>query len=271
MQAGEFPEIDTSVPHVARTYDYLLGGTTNFEVDREFTERVSAIFPGGIDAGRAHARSNRRFLGRAVRFLAGQAGMRQFLDIGSGIPTEDNVHEVAQRVAPESRVVYVDNDPIVLAHAHQILDSTPEGATKFLFKDLRDPEGILAEGAAVLDLDQPVAVMLISLLHSVGPEDDPYGVVSRLLDGVPSGSYLVISHTSSEITAEAAELIQQLNETLPVSVTDRSRAEVARFFDGLELVDPGVVQIDEWRPDGDVPEVPGGYPTPYFVGVGRKP
>lgn len=272
MAAGEpFPEIDTTVPQVARTYDYLLGGTTNFEVDREFTERVSAIFPGGIEAGRAHVRANRRFLGRVVRYLVNEAGIRQFLDIGSGIPTEDNVHEVAQREAPESKVVYVDKDPIVLAHAHQLLDSTDEGATAFLFQDLRDPESILAEATETLDLTEPVAVMLISLLHSVGDEEDAYGIVARLTEAVPPGSYLAISHLSSEIAAEAAELIEQLNRTLPVSVVDRSREQVSQFFERLELVDPGVVQIDGWHPEGETPDVPGGSLTPWYGAVGRKP
>lgn len=267
----KLPEIDTTVPHVARTYDYLLGGTTNFEVDREFTERVSAVFPGGIEAGRAHARSNRRFLGRTVRHLMTEVGIRQFLDIGSGLPTQDNVHQVAQGLAPESRIVYADNDPIVLAHAHQLLESTDEGATAFLFADLREPDKLLAAAAETLDFDRPVAVMLFALLHSVGDSDDPYGVVGRLTEAAPPGSCLAISHVSSEITPEAAELVDQLNRTLPVEVVDRNRAQIARFFDGLELIEPGVTQIDEWRPQGETPELPDGPPTPWYGAVGRKP
>lgn len=266
-----FPEIDTTVPHVARTYDYLLGGTTNFEVDREFTERVSTVFPGGIAAGRAHVRGNRRFLRRVVRHLAAEVGVNQFLDIGSGLPTEDNVHEVAQAVAPDSRIVYVDNDSIVLAHAHQLLKSTAEGETAFLLEDLRNPDRILTAAAQTLDLDRPVAIMLISVLHSVGDSDDPYEVVGRLLDAVPPGSYLAISHLSSEIAPEAAELIDQLNRTLPVDVTDRGRAQVARFFEDLELIEPGITHIDDWRPEGETPELPDGPPTPWYGAVGRKP
>jgi hypothetical protein len=265
------PKIDTSVPHVARAYDYLLGGTANFAVDREQAEAASAVYPGGIEAGRANVQANREFLKRVVRHLAREAGVRQFLDIGSGLPTRENVHEVAQRATPGARVVYVDNDPIVLAHAEELLRETASGTTTFLWKDLRDPDGILADAAATLDLTEPVAVMLISLLHSVRDDDDPYGIVARLMDAVAPGSYLAISHMSSDITPETADLIRVLNQALAEPVVDRSQEQIARFLDGLDLLDPGVVQIDQWRPQGEAPAVPGGARPPWFGAVAAKP
>jgi hypothetical protein len=175
----EWAEIDTSVAHVARVYDYLLGGTDNFKVDRDAAERAYAAWPGGLDGVRADARAHRALLGRMVRYLAGEAGIRQFLDIGTGIPKENNVHEVAQRTAPESRIVYVDRDPIVLAHAHKLLRSTPEGATAYIYGDLHEPEGILREATETLDFSQPVAVMLFGILHFFDEQDDPSGIVTQ--------------------------------------------------------------------------------------------
>lgn len=264
------PEIDTSVPHVARGYDYLVGGENYFEVDRQAVEEAFAAYPGGVDAARANVRANRRFLVRTVNFLV-EAGIRQFLDIGTGIPSVDYVHKAAQRAAPECRIVYVDHDPVVLALSHELLQSTEEGATAFLFKDLRDPDGILAEAAETLDLTEPVAILLISLLHAISDDDGPHEIVDRLLDAMPSGSYLAISHLSSEVTPEAAELIRRSDEMLPEPVVDRNQAQIALFFDGLDLVDPGVVQICQWRPEGEGEVVPGGTLPPWYGGVGRKP
>jgi hypothetical protein len=263
--------IDSRVPSVARIYDYLLGGSTYFEVDRETCERVSAQYPGGIEAGRIHVRANRRFLGRAVRYLVTKAGIRQFLDLGSGLPSEGNVHTLAQDLAPEARVVYVDNDTVVLAHAQDMLRGAPEGSTTFLYQDLRNVEQVLAGAAETLDLEQPVAVMMVSVLHGIAEDQDPYGIVARLFEALPSGSHLVVSHLSSEITPEAGGLVERLTTHLPEPLADRSQAQVARLFDGLELVPPGVVQIDRWRPAGRTPAVPGGKPCPWYGAMGRKP
>lgn len=270
------PEIDTSIAHAARVYDYLVGGSTNFAADRQAAEHAFAAFPGGVDGARANARANRAFLRDAVSYLAAQAGIRQFLDIGTGIPTEGNVHQVAQQVAPESRIVYVDHDPIVLAHAHTLLKGTPEGVTAYVDSDLRDPERIVHEAADTLDFTKPVALVLVSILHMIGDGDDPYGIVSQLLDSAPAGSYLVLAHMASDIEPEAmAELTRRL-EADPMEVVPalRGHAEVSRFFDGLELVEPGVVHIDSWRRNdtgtepGTTP--PGEMVTPFYCAVGRK-
>jgi S-adenosyl methyltransferase len=212
-------------------------------------------------------RANRAFLGRVVRYLAGEAGVGQFLDIGTGLPTADNTHEVAQQVAPESRIVYVDNDPIVLSHARALLTSTPAGATAYVDADLRDTDKVLAGAAATLDLSQPVAVMLLMILQYVPDTDDPWGTVARLLDAVPAGSYLVVSDTAADIEAEAvAESARRYNQRLgSVQQTRRTRAEFGRFFQGLDLVDPGVVPLPEWRAMAS--------PThhiPAYAAVGRK-
>ena len=266
----EWPgEIDTTVAHAARVYDFVLGGVANFEVDRVAAEQAAAVHPGGRDT----MRSNRAFLVRAVSYLVGEAGIRQFLDIGSGIPNGTSVHAAAQGTAPECRIVYVDRDPVVLAHAHQ-LTSTPDGAVDYLQGDLRDPNSILERASETLDFSQPVAVVLVGILHFFPPADDPYGIVSRLLEAVPSGSYLVICHLASDIHAEEmAEVARRFNETTNETWFLRSNADVARFFDGLHLVAPGVVQVDHWRPhDGREPAVPReGRVNPLHVGVARKP
>jgi S-adenosyl methyltransferase len=264
---SEFAEINTGVAHVARVYDYLLGGVTNFAVDREAAEHVTAG-SGGVETSRRYVQANRRFLGRAVRYLAAEAGIRQFLDLGAGIPTENNVHQVAQDVAPDSRIVYVDDDPIVLAHAHQLLTSSPEGATTFFQQDLRKHEAVLARASSTIDLSQPVAVMLVSMLHLFPDAEDPYGIVPPYMAAVPSGSYLVISHLASESEEmnKLGEAVED-NPTTNYTLTMRSHDDVARFFDGLELVDPGVVLVDDWHPD---PDEPGG-DTPFHGGVARKP
>ncbi|HEY5986840.1 MAG TPA: SAM-dependent methyltransferase [Streptosporangiaceae bacterium] len=264
---GAPAEIDTSVASPARIYDYWLGGEDNFPADQEAAEQVIEVFPGIIPGVRA----NRAFLGRAVRYLAGEAGVRQFLDIGTGLPTANNTHEVAQEVAPESRIVYVDNDPIVLVQARALLASTPQGATNYIEADLRDPDKILQDAAATLDFSKPVAITLLMILMLIQDAEDPYGIVKRLLDAVPSGGYLVISHPAGDVDAgEIAEAYERLNERMGATQgTLRSYAEVGRFFDGLEMVEPGLVQLHRWRPapgdaglDRDVPA---------YAGVGRKP
>jgi trans-aconitate methyltransferase len=258
------PDIDTSVAHQARVYNYLLGGKDNFAADREVGDKAMQVYP-DLAIG---TRANRAFLGRAVRFLAGEAGIRQFLDIGTGIPSANNTHEVAQAVAPESRVVYVDNDPIVLAHARALLTSAPEGRTAYLDADANDPDTILARAARTLDFSRPVAITLLMILQVI---KDPYALTSRLLRAVSAGSYLAISIPASDILQPEAqaEVTRRLNEGIPgITVTLRSHAEVTRFFDGLELLEPGVVPVNHWRPG------PGG-PDPArelaaYAAVGRK-
>jgi hypothetical protein len=267
--------IDTTVAHPARVYDYLLGGTDNFAVDREAAELHAAANPGGIDAVRADIRANRGFLVRAVRHLAGELGVRQFLDIGTGVPNADNVHAVAHQTAPDSRIVYVDNDPLVLAHAHSLLRDTPTGSTAYIAADLRQPDDILKQAAATLDFTLPMAIMLIAILHFDLQDDDPYRIVARLVDAAPPGSYLVISHLTQdiqpEVMAKLAEVVES-NPSMDYRFVMRSRTEVARFFDGLELAEPGIVPVEDWRPDGPRPTRPPGVGEPPFYGaVGRKP
>ena len=242
--AGEDVGLDTSVPHIARVYDYWLGGKDNFAADRAAAEQVIAAFPDIL----ASVRAQRAFLGRAVHYLVTEAGLRQFLDIGTGLPSANNTHEVAQWAVPESRVVYVDNDPIVLLHAQALLTSSPEGATAYVDADLRDTGKILAEAGQVLDLNQPVAVMLLGVLHCVPDQDDPAGLVSRLMDAVAPGSYLTISHPASDISTEQmATSMRRYNEQAAAPLTARSHAEVSRFFASLDLVEPGLVQLHRWR------------------------
>jgi S-adenosyl methyltransferase len=256
-------ELDTGVAHPARVYDYWLGGKDNFAADREAGERVIAAQPAILHGVRA----NRAFLGRAVRYLTAEAGIAQFLDLGTGIPAANNTHEVAQAEVPSPRVVYVDNDPIVLAHARALLTST-RGNTSYIDADVRDTSAILRAAGRTLDFREPVAVMLLMILHLIPDSDDPYGIVERLLDAVPSGSYLVLSHPASDIdTAAAARATQRYNKLVATPQTRRSRAEVTRFFDGLDLLEPGVVQTDQWRPEPGAD--PGGR-APGYAAVGRK-
>ena len=263
-QGGQLSEIDTSVPHIARVYDYWLGGKDNFAPDRAAAEAAMREDPNVVEG----VRGNRAFLARAVRYLAGQAGVRQFLDIGTGIPAADNTHEVAQDVAPECRVVYVDNDPIVLSHARALLTSEPGGATAYLDQDLRNVAEIIRAAAGTLDFTEPVAVMLIGILHCIPDEDDPAGVIRQLMDAVPPGSYLAISHPADDINSPGVgRLASRLNELMPVKLRFRARAEVARFFDGLELVEPGLVRAPEWRPDSDADL---DNPAAVWAGVARK-
>jgi len=262
---GESAPFDTSVAHVARVYNYWLGGKDYFAADRAAGEQAIKAFPDIV----LSARANRAFLARAVRFLAGEAGIRQFLDIGTGIPSANNTHEVAQSVAPDSRIVYVDNDPIVLTHARALLTSDPAGGTDYIDADLREPEQILARAAQLLDYDRPVAVMLMAILQHLHEEDDPYQVVATLMGAMPPGSYLALSHPAKDIDAEAmAKMAESLNKMMAEKVTFRDRPAVARFFDGLELIPPGMVQASKWRPATDAEAAS---PPALWAGVARKP
>ena len=243
----EIPLINTRQPHAARVYDYWLGGKDNFAADRELAERSLEAAPELRDI----ARENRKFLQRAVRALAGR-GIRQFLDIGTGIPTKGNTHEVAQSVIPEARVVYVDNDPIVLAHSRALLTGTAEGRIAVIQEDLRRPAAILdnPEVRDTLDFAEPMAVMLVSVLQFIPDSDDPAAIVARLCAGAVSGSCLVISHPTNDFRAEAVQQVQASYNQAKVSATARSKAEIARFFGDVELLDPGLARIPLWRPEG---------------------
>lgn len=264
-------DVDISRPRPARLLDYLAGGEGNFAVDREAADYLSSALPGGIDTARANVQAVEAFMVTVVRYLANDAGIRQFLNIGVSIPTANDLHEVAQAAAPDSRVVYVGSDPVVLAHAHERRRSTPEGATAYIHATLHDPDEILRQAATVLDLTRPVAVMLLVTLNLVPDARDPYGIVNRLLGKVTSGSYLVIAHTTDEIPAEGmGEAVRRLSETLREPYVVRTHREVLEFFDGLEAVGPGLVQIDRWHPhDGELPDAE--RLIPIYAGVGRKP
>ena len=246
--------IDTSVPHSARIWNYWLGGKDNYPVDREAGEQYVSIYPGIVDI----ARTGRHFLARAVRYLAGEAGVRQFLDIGTGLPTMDNTHEIAQRLAPASRIVYVDNDPLVLTHARKLLTSTSEGATDYIEADVRDPEAILAEAARTLDHDKPIALMLMGILGLVGDYDQARSIVGRLMAALPSGSYLAV-YDGTDSDPAYTEAIRTYNSASgAVPYIPRTQEQIVGYFDGLELLEPGVVPVTRWRPDpgqDDVPEV----------------
>ena len=262
------PEIDTSRPSAARIYDYALGGKNHFAVDRALVEAVFVQVP----TARTVARENRKFLGRAVRFLAGEAGIRQFLDIGSGLPSTENVHEVAQRVDPRSHVVYVDNDPQVMAHARALLRSAPEGQTAYIQADLREPESILSDLATrdVLDFRAPIALMLVSVLPFLVEEDKPEEILATLLDALPSGSYLAATHVTSEHDEEGCEEALRIYRA-SINATYRPSDEFARLaFTGLDLVPPGVVLVSEWRPDTEGP-LPPASEVSCYGGVARKP
>jgi len=243
-----FPGIDASVAHPARRYNYWLGGKDNFAADRASGDELQKLFP----KVRLGALANRALLRRATRFLAAEAGIRQFLDIGTGLPTADNTHEVAQAVAPESKIVYVDNDPLVMTHARALLTSTPEGRTAYLEADLNEPGRILADPmlSETLDMSQPVGLMLIAVLHFVHGHGAAKPIVRELLDALPSGSYLVATHATSDFgTPQQQELYQRLIDEGKSDVWTRGRDEFAELFDGLELVEPGVVPASEWRPE----------------------
>jgi hypothetical protein len=254
------PDLDTSVPQTARIWNYFLGGKDNFAVDRAVGDQVLAADPELAE----NARLSRAFLIRAVRYLAGPAGMRQFLDIGTGLPTANNTHEVAQSVAPESRIVYVDNDPLVLAHARALLTSRPEGATSYLDADMYDMDLVLREAARTLDFSRPVAVLFMGVLGHIEDDAVAQGLVRKALDAVPSGSYLTL-YDGTDITPEAVEGARQWNQSAALPYHLRSPARLARFFEGLELVEPGLVSATRWRPDTEAREII------QYGAVGRKP
>jgi hypothetical protein len=243
------PPFDTSVANQARIYDYLLGGKDNYAADRAAVDAVLKVAP---ELGFT-ARANRAFLGRVVGYLAGQAGIRQFLDIGTGIPTAGNTHQVAQAIAPESRVVYVDYDPVVLAHARALLTSHEAGATEYIDADLRDTDKILGPAARLLDFTKPVAVTMLMILHVIPDSDDPHALVARVLDAMPAGSYLALSHLGSELLAgEKKEGFENVvSRSAQQQYIGRTRAEMLRFFEGMDLVEPGLVRVEQWRPDPD--------------------
>jgi hypothetical protein len=252
------------VAHSARVHDYWLGGKDHYAADRAAGDAVIAAYPGIV----VSVRANRGFLARVVRFLATEAGIRQFLDIGTGIPAANNTHEVAQAVAPDSRVVYVDYDPVVLAHARALLTSSPQGATDYIEADLRDPEKILGRAARTLDFSRPVAVMLIAIMHLITDADDPYGIVRRLMAAVPAGSYLALSQVASDIEAEQmAEAARRYNRLARETQRHRTHAEVERFFDGLDLLEPGLVAVQNWRPGS---KFEAAAPSAMWGGVGYK-
>jgi hypothetical protein len=247
---SEVPNLDTRHAHSARVYNYWLGGQDNFAADREAAEQAIAANPGIV----ADVRANREFLARAVRYLAAECGVRQFLDIGAGLPTANNTHQVAQAVAPDARVVYVDNDPLVLLHAQALLSSSPEGRAAYVESDLRDTSAIIREASRSLDFGTPIALMLLIIVHLIPDPDDPYRIVARLVDALPAGSYLVLAHPASDIRAASmAEMTRRVNQRISgPQATMRDRAAITRFFDGLELTEPGVVQPQQWRPDPGV-------------------
>jgi S-adenosyl methyltransferase len=258
-------EIVTGVAHPARIYNYWLGGKDNFAADREAGDLAVEANPGILRGVRA----NRRFLGQAVRYLAGDAGIRQFLDIGTGLPAVDNTHEVAQAVAPDARVVYVDNDPIVLAHARALLTSTPEGGTAFVDGDARDTATILDEASSTLDFSRPVAVMALMVLQHIPGSDDPQGIIARLMQATAPGSYLVVSDTASDIRPEvAAESQRHLNSRMAGRQTRRTREAIQRYFTGLDMVEPGLVTLNRWP---GVEERGPSEDIAAYCGIGRKP
>jgi O-methyltransferase involved in polyketide biosynthesis len=259
--------LDPSVSHSARIWNYWLGGKDNYAVDRAAGDGVAEMLPIIV----VQARADRAFLGRAIRYLAGEAGIRQFLDIGTGLPTADNTHEVAQRVAPESRIVYVDNDPLVLVHARALLTSTQEGKTDYTEADLRDPDTILAQAARTLDLAKPTALLLLGVLHHIPHTAEAYSIVRQLTGALAPGSFLAINHSTSAISGAAMEdAVRHWNQVGTPTMTLRTPEQVSAFFAGLELLPPGVVSCSRWRPEVG----PGGELPPEvdeFCGVARVP
>jgi hypothetical protein len=263
--------INTSVPNPARIYDYLLGGKDNYPADREVAEQVVAIAPVTLDV----VRDNRAFLRRAVSFLTKEAGIRQFIDLGSGLPTHGNVHEIAKAIAPDTRVVYVDNDAMVVTHSRALL---ADDNTLAIQADLREPDAVLGhpEVRGLIDFDQPIALLLMAILHFIPDDQDPLGIVARFRDALPTGSYLAISHSTRDIpvrpdmsTAEMTAMgarVERLYQLTTASLVTRTRAQVERFFDGFDLLDPGLVEIQRWRPDDQGSMLPGGF----YGGVARK-
>ena len=263
-------DLQTDQPHPARVYDYLLGGKDNFAADRAAAEAGLRANPNS----RIPPRENRAFLGRAVRYLAGEAGISQFLDIGTGIPTSPNVHEVAQAVEPQARIVYVDNDPIVLTQARALLTTGPQGRTAYIDADLRDIDAILGSPdlQRTLDLSQPVGLLLIAVMHFIPDEDDPWALAARLLAALPSGSYLALSHLTGDFDPAAWAGVVAVYRRSGVTMQVRPKPDVERFFAGLDLIDPGVVSLPQWRPDpSDVGSPASDAAVSVYGGVARKP
>jgi hypothetical protein len=257
------PKIDTTVPHSARVWNYWLGGNDNYAVDREAGDQYKAVFPLIVEV----ARAQRAYLGRAVSYLVGEVGIRQLIDVGTGLPTVDNTHEVAQRIAPECRIVYVDNDPLVLVHARALLTSSPEGATDYIDADMRNPKAIVDAADRLLDLTSPVGLLFMGVLGHVVDYDEARSIVSHLLDALPSGSYLALADgVDDDPGGRQAE--EEYADTGAVPYVLRSSEQIAGFFDGLELVDPGLVSVTRWRPDAPVQAGPD---LPNLAGVARKP
>uniref|UniRef100_UPI003EB9293C SAM-dependent methyltransferase n=1 Tax=Streptomyces tabacisoli TaxID=3156398 RepID=UPI003EB9293C len=266
-QDGIGERIDTSRPHTARIWNYWLGGKDNYPVDEEAGRQIRALHPGIVD----YAQADRAFLGRAVRHLTADVGIRQFLDIGTGLPTADNTHEVAQRIAPESRIVYVDNDPLVLRHAQALLTSSPEGSTDYIDADLRNVDEILGIAAKTLDFTRPVALILLGVVIFVGDDEDPYGLVRRLIDALPAGSHLVLSHTVTRPDMpDVDEAVAFWNANGTPKLNQRTPEQVTRFFDGLDLLEPGVLSCSRWRPDAEDAGDTQPAEVAMFGGVGRK-
>ncbi|GAA2405156.1 SAM-dependent methyltransferase [Actinomadura vinacea] len=266
-EVGSEGRLKAEVPHTARIWNYWLGGKDHFEADRRVGDRVLEIFPVVAEL----ARADRLFLGRVVRYLAGEEGIRQFLDIGTGLPTQDNTHEVAQRIAPDSRIVYVDNDPLVLVHARALLASSPSGASDYLEADLRDPDKILAAAEATLDFTKPVAIMLLGIMHFIQDDDELQEIIDRLLAAVPSGSYVAVANTTTAVNGElTAEAVRTWNIDAQPKLKLRSPERIAEFFRGMEVVEPGWVSCSRWRP---TPGPGGGLPNEVdqWAGVVRKP
>lgn len=260
------PRIDITKPHQARVWNHWLGGKDNYPVDRELAEQLQHVYPGMEDIAR-HARA---FLGRAVRHLAADAGIRQFLDIGTGLPTVDNTHDVAQRVDPTCRIVYVDNDPLVLVHAQALLTSHPLGACDYIEADVRDPDVILDFAAKTLDFSRPTALMLLGVMGTIFDDEQAYGLVRQLMDALPPGSYLVFEDGTNSVRPDAAAEAERLRDEGKVySYRLRTPEEISRFFDGLELLDPGVVSVSRWRVEAEVFGLPDEVDA--FCGVARKP
>ncbi|WP_214322639.1 SAM-dependent methyltransferase [Nonomuraea sediminis] len=261
---NDTPKIDTTTPHSARVWNYWLGGKDNYEIDRQVGDQVRQVYPGIVDV----ARHSRAFLGRAVRHLAGEAGITQFLDIGTGLPTADNTHEVAQRIDPTCRIVYVDNDPLVLVHARALLTSTPQGACDYIDADVCDPGHILTQAAATLDFTRPIALMMLGILGNVWDDKQASEICEQLVAALPPGSYLVLEDGTNAIDPEAAAEAEKTRAEAGDPYKLRTPDQIAAFFDGLQLIEPGVVSVSRWRPEAN----PWGEPAEVtaYCGVAKK-
>ena len=256
--------IDTTVPHSARIWNYWLGGKDNYPVDRAAGDAFGKAYPGMA----AEARANRQFLSRAIRYLVIEAGVRQFLDVGTGLPTADNTHEIAQRLNPACRIVYVDNDPLVLAHARALLTSTPEGVTDYVDADLHEPDTILDAAARTLDFSVPIALILSGIMGHIADGDGPHAIVGRLMARLPSGSYLMLQDGTT-VSQANAEALEDYNESGAIPYHLRTPDQIVRYFDGLDVVEPGIIPIQQWRPDPAEPAEPFA-DVNTFGGIGRK-